>query len=346
MSILDSLRHIASEGSLSVRCCAGSVEEFQEAEPALRSATAVVVDPSALATLFFSGQYEHLGAMSAKCVVCESALQEFRDLAQELASGPARFMGKHKGKYLWMDDDPTNRELQLEKVNRFLAGIQSIATVETGRALANMDPETKRKMINLFGQPTAESIAAARGEGMVLWSDDFAVGLAQREEFGGLRVWTQLVFQTLATDRKVPSETYMALVVFLLEWSYFFTRIYPETVLFACRAAGWDPKSPPLAKVLQWIGVPELNEEGATILCAAALPRIWRLAALFHQAENVTRALMESLLSRNNGRELVAAIRGTISRIFGIDVVNARSCAAAIEDVLEGRTPSGLIVPG
>jgi tetratricopeptide (TPR) repeat protein len=344
--LLESLQHLASEDSLSVRCCLGNSDELRLAEEAFRNARTAVIDRSALATLFFSRQYAHLGEMPARRVILESTLQEYRDLQRKLAAGYAGFWGKHKGKYIWARDDPGAREGFQRRIEALLTDVHALALVESGRKLADFDPDGRRELIALFGQPTAEAIAAAREEGTALWTDDLAVAEFARERYGIRRVWTQLVFGSLVSSGKMAVAAYTDLTLFLIQWRYFFTRIDLEVILAACRRASWDHKSPPLAAVISWFGTPELQDEGAVVLCARALPLVWRHAGFVHRAEAVTRAVIEVLLTRKDGRRLVTAIRNSIDQVFGVDVLNAGLCKEFVERILRGESDHGLILPG
>ncbi len=56
--LLDSIGYLANHSELPIRCCAGTEEEYAIANAALESGKKVVIDPSALATLFLLGVWE------------------------------------------------------------------------------------------------------------------------------------------------------------------------------------------------------------------------------------------------------------------------------------------------
>jgi hypothetical protein len=189
--LLESLSHLASEGTLPIRCCKGTAEELEQAARAFANPGMIVIDPSALATLFFSGQYEHLQLLPGKCVVCESALEEYLELQKKFANAAHGFAGKFKGKYLFQENDPQERQRQEQRLAKFLGKIRSLATMKSGENLAGVSPERREELISLFGQPTAESIAEAASTGAVLWTDDIAVAEVARErDRVEKRVWS------------------------------------------------------------------------------------------------------------------------------------------------------------
>src|SRR5262249_30735339 len=97
--LLVSLSHLASEGTLPIRCCFGNDVELARADAALSGADKFVLDPSALATLFFSEQYEQLQLLAGKIILCESALDEYTEQRRKFTSPSQGFVGKFKGKY-------------------------------------------------------------------------------------------------------------------------------------------------------------------------------------------------------------------------------------------------------
>jgi tetratricopeptide (TPR) repeat protein len=340
--LLESLAHLGSDETLSVRCCLGNNEEHQKSLEAFHEAQSLVIDPTALATLFFSGKYEHLKLLPAKLIVCSSCLQEYRSAERRLKTEPSSFLGKIKGQYVYRSDNPGDRKEQREEIAKFLETIQSVATVVSGERLIEYSPEARQELVDMFDRPTAECIAEASQAGAVLWSDDFGVAEVAREKSGTRRVWSQLVF---AATNEIPRDVYREMTLFLSQWSYSFTRLDPETILVACRKASWDHEAPPLSNVIKWVGAPQLAHVGASQLCVALLPLIWKHGPLIHQRENVTRAFMRALARRQSGRPAVIAIRDSLDGIFGFDVANVDLCRDVVDGVLRER-PEGISLPG
>ena len=66
-------------------------------------------------------------------------------------------------------------------------------------------------------------------------------------------------------DGDAPPEVFAELTIFLLHWRYFFTRLEPEVVIAACRAASWNPDAPSVLRVIEWLKMPELIADGAAL---------------------------------------------------------------------------------
>lgn len=334
---LESLSHLASEGTLPVRCCRGTDEEMNQAQAALEDAKALVIDPSALATLFFSGQYGHLQNLAGKCVLCESALDEYAELQKQFAALSQGFTGKFKGQYLFKKDDPEERRRQEQRLATFLSTIRPLVTLKTGESLARINAEQRKELVGVFGQPTAEAIAEAAATGAVLWTDDLAVADTARHYLNlEYRAWTQAVFIVTA-----PVQECIDLSLFLLQWRYFFTRVEPDVVLTACRLASWTPDAPVLKRVAEWLAMPELNHLGAARVCALSLRLIWREGAEVSQKQGVASVLLGAILGRQDGRRMVVSIRNNLKEIMEGNTDARRQCDEAIEEVLRVKIGPG-----
>jgi hypothetical protein len=320
--VLEALSHLASEGTLPVRCCRGTMDEMNYAQAALAEAKTLVIDPFALATLFFSGQYEHLQKLPGKCVLCESALDEYAELQNK-------------------KDDPEERQRQELRLATFRAKLRPLVTLKTGQYLARMNADQRKELVGLFGQPTAEAIAEAAAAGAVLWTDDLAVADVARQQLDlEKRTWTQAVFIATATP-----QVCLDLSLFLLHWRYFFTRIEPGIIVPAGNQANWDPETPPLSAVLKWLSAPELQVEGAIKVGGMMLPLIWRHASLLTQRVAVTRMLALEILKRDGGRDIVLGLIAATNVLFKIDIIGGENCKQALQAVLQSRTPGGLLLP-
>jgi hypothetical protein len=305
-----------------------------------------VIEPTALATLFFSNQYENISRLRMRCVICESVLEEYQEFQEEMAFPSSGFNGKRGGKHLYWNDDPEARDREKVRIETFLSRIRQLVTVEAGNQLAELEVEQRTSLIDTFGQPVAESIATARRPNRALWTDDMVAALYAGEQYNVPSVWTQFVFLSHLRDQRICEETYIDLALYLLNCRYFYTRMEPPVFLAACKHANWDIGSAPLKAAIEWFGTPEVIIAGLLEITAATLPRVWREAPFVHQAETVTRAVAHAILKRDDGRAIASRLAKDIDQIFGLDAVNAARCRRCIMEALKGVTSSGLIIPG
>jgi tetratricopeptide (TPR) repeat protein len=344
-SLLETFFDLATGDPLPIRCSQGSVDELQQGLKALEAASTVVLDPSALATLFLSGHCEVLAKLPYKFVVCENSLDEYRDLQRDLSSSKPLHGVRRYESYLLRSHDPGEREVQRGQVAAFLEMLPKLVTIESGQRLAARDAETRRILIGMFGQATAEAMDLGAQPGSVLWTDDLAVAYLAATKLGGDRVWSQLVLDHAASVGHVPTDVAIDLTLFLVTWRYFFTRVEGEHVLEACRRCRWDHKATPLAMVIAWFAAPEVIPRAVVRVLGQSIRLIWQHAVLPHQQEEVTHALIRSVLQRRDGRELVRILHELLGAIFPVEILAADRCRTIIRAALEGATEEGIIVP-
>jgi hypothetical protein len=334
--LLESLNHIASEGTLPIRCCLGNGVELARAEASLSGAEQFILDPTALATLFFSNQYEQLQLMPEKIVLCESALDEYTEMRQKFSAPSRGFMGKFKGKYLFREDNPAERERLEKRFDTFLTKIKSLVTIRTSESFAKLAPEAREELIGLFGEPTAHAMAEAAATGAALWTDDLGVAEFGREKTGiTKRVWTQLVFRSVA-----PADVLHELGLFLLQWRYYFSRLEPEVVLAACRDASWDADAPGVKSVVDWLSLPELMDNGAMQVCIQSLKLVWKHGPDVKQKQQIAQRLLQAVRRRKDGRRVIDIILNNLGKLFEGDKAARSECQAVINDMQQAeRTP-------
>jgi hypothetical protein len=335
--LLASFSHIATDGTLPIRCCLGNCDERQRAEAALREAAHFVLEPSALATLFFSNTYEHLERLAGKVSLCESALGEYEELRESLSSRGGGVVGKFRGKYLFHEDDAIERQKKCERVELFLTRIRSLVVLRTGESLASVPVEGREELIRLFGQPAAEAMAEAAITGAVLWTDDLVVAEVGRDRFGNFkRVWSELVFRTHVSDEVMTEFT-----LFLIQSRYFFTRIEPKIVIEACRVESWRVDAPSLKAIAEWLSQAELIHQDAIRWCLMALRLIWKHGPDSAKKVGVAKLLLHAIRKRKDGRGAVSGIQRILAKLFIGDMAALTECNAVIEAVLDAeRTPA------
>jgi nucleoside phosphorylase/tetratricopeptide (TPR) repeat protein len=328
--LVDSLTYIVSEGTLPVRCCLGTLEEREQAELSLVSAKTIVIDPSALATLFLSNQWEQLQLLKGKIVICESALEEYRERRRKTNVQSRGYLGKFKGQYFLTEDNPDDRLQQEQALGRFLTGIKSFVVLKTGESLAGLQREHREELVQLFGHPTAEAIAETIMMDAVLWTDDLVVAEVGRERMGvGKRVWTQVVFKS-----KASSDAYTDLTLFLIQWRYFFTRLEPEVILAGCRSVSWELDTPLLKQIAEWFKQPELIDQGAWGVCVNSLRLLWQENITSSQKQDVARLLLQAIRSRKNGAQFLWGILNAIELIFAHNQTSCRECKSVIQEMM------------
>lgn len=321
-SVLDALQHLGSKSDLPIRCCRGTDEEYASADAALAKEVPLLLDGSALASLFVTRTYHPLSNLGIPLVVSEGTLQECRRRYIEKLNSPreSKFLTKDGDQYILVNESPEALRQRLGEYREFLETIQSVAQVEEGMPLCELSRKTRETMIQLVGRPAAETIAIARSKRFVLWTDDMCVADLAAEHGSIPRVWTDAIARWGYARGNIPSEVRNDLVLSLVCLGYFYTRIDTEVALWAGERSEWDITDKSLESLLDWFSNPYTKWKGIVALAGKLLPEISQISNQF-RADVVTTKLLMKISQRRDGTMII----NELLRIGVINEVTATS---------------------
>ncbi|MFC1596550.1 hypothetical protein ACFL5Q_01200 [Planctomycetota bacterium] len=325
-SVVDAVQHLGSRPDLPIRCCGGTDEEYASADAALARGVPVVIDGTALASLFITRSYSHLRSLGISFVVSEGTLQEWRRRYIEKLNSPREggFLTKEGNQYILVNESAEAVQQRLGEYREFVETIQSVPRVEEGMPLSELDRETRQLLINVIGRLAAETIAIARSKGFVLWTDDMCVaGLAA--EHGSIpRIWTDAIVRWGHAQGKIPLEARNDLVLSLVRLGYFYTRVESEVALWAGERSEWNVADGSFEALIDWFSNPYTKREGIIALAGTLLPEILRNASAF-RSDTAIAQLLTRIARRPDGMSLIAVLFKNIDAMCGTDVVAADS---------------------
>ncbi len=278
--VFNTVRSLAGMSDVRLLACRGSQEEMDHAPVDLSTANTIVVDESALATLFILGQEELLKSIPVPLVVSEGTLQAIKDLDAlrsdpETPGGVLARCGDH---YEHIETTPEVKADEKARLESLLETIRGTCRIEGGTGLAGLDKETRDKLVAVAGRPAAESMQLAVSRGRILWTEDLRLADLAKGVSGTKRIWTQAVL-IWATDRGFCHPRQMATAALrLLGMGHFWTRMWPGAVTFAARESQWNPKQSPLSDAIRHFSDPDADILSLTRLTGYAFVEILRKA--------------------------------------------------------------------
>lgn len=332
-STLDALRYLVAHGDLPIRCCNGTLDEFAAGRRAA-NAGKLVLDGTALGTLFLSGLFRRITALPVKLIACRSALIEYQHLAEDERQGSDLRVDHEGDQLVRIVLPPGERERFADLIDEFVAWVEAHCDLRGGAALASLPGVTRGRLVKMFGRPGAEAIALARSEAAPLWTDDLIAAIASAHECPVERTWTQLVGERLRGAGAVTEDDLVDLLQFLIVSGYEHTQCMPGVVVRAARLAEWDPARWPFERVLAWLGSERIDSDGVTAVAVHALQLIGRDAVLVHQRESAIEGVGRALARRPGGRDVVAALARLADRLFPFERHKAASCRQIMQRLL------------
>lgn len=338
-TVVEFMEQLADSRIAPVRCCNGLPGELHMAAAAMSQADALVVDPTALGTLYLLGRGNRLNPLPvlADCptqlVVSEYALDELRHLLDELDRRAGHSV-----------EAPATQEQQrrgTEAIRRLVSWVAERCQVVSGSTPATAKDEDGQHLLAGFGRAGIESIRLCRVNRWPLWTDDASVAKYAWSIGHVPRIWSQVHLSGLLAVVGRPKEDQAQLALQLLELRYSHTWLDPVAFTMAGREVSWEPGMSPLSQVLNHFADSTVDTLRATGLGLVCLVELWRTVADDSRACRVTGILLERLASKPSGRSVVEGLAENVDQAFGADKVNAQRCQACVRWHLNRRRMAG-----
>ena len=339
--VFRAIEYLSSRPGTKIRCCECTEEDLSNASSSLRTSNTLVLDETAVATIFLLGIQEQVLTLPLTYVVSEGTLAAIRGwrhrVGEQLRGGHS--VAKVDGKRIGIPNSPEQAKRDMNKIDDLLGLIAAKVKLEGGEALATIDRKERDELIKLFGQPCAESMVLARQSGRVYWTDDLYAGEIAKASLQVNRVWTQTVVRWLVDTGRLESRLLDDVTIGLVERQYSYTIMLPGAITGAVCKSNWDVDEAPLRQVLDWFGNWGATPSALLALLSSAIVWIWRQAPIVQRAEAITTRILERLASRPSGYVVIASLERIAGYLFGLDVVNAQRFVGLIREFR--RTHSG-----
>lgn len=323
-----------------MRCCQATDDEKMRAVAALRSAASIVLDPSALLTVYLCGSLSLLESMSRPTRVAEATHVWLRELHDDLFGEQSSNLrvSLNAGQLVahqWSEEEASRAS---KKLRSFIEW--SDKRLESGLSLAQLDPEYQEIMTKMFGNAAAQSIALCSQRGYALWTDDYTTGAYSHREFRVQRVWTQIVGEHEIEAGRYELAQYYELCLTMLGYQYWFVWLNLDIMIYAFKKAGHDPDRWPANVVMEAIG------DKDTVL--PNVVDIFKYLIDVYRIDKGTEALIRRFLqkmrSRPGGDMLLRQFRQDLAGLCGLDVATQFHVQSLIDSILAAHE-SKIILP-
>jgi tetratricopeptide (TPR) repeat protein len=322
---IGAMHHVAGVDGLDLKCCFGAPEEWSNAETALGARAEIVVTPTALATLLALEDFDILNDISRPLLVSQSTRVILRAFLEQVRKS------HRAAESVRSADDPAAMDRGLDAAERLVALVDKHCQVLSCPAMAHLDPEERKRLVEGLGACEVESMLLASFGSRVLWTDDLVAAVVARNRFGLQRVWSQAVFRFAARAGRVDQGRHDRVCAKLVGFGYTFTSVNPEIVRAAGEMAEWGIGKWPLKQSLDYLAMPAVRPEdaarlGANIVafgCRALERRESKRALVVEAAERLAR--------RADGPATVQQFRKILPYAFGpVDIFNKSDAVTAL----------------
>ena len=321
----DSLLHLANSKDVFVRCCSGSNEERDQAAKALESCNTVVLDISAISSLFLLDRLDILEGWPVDIVVSRNTVNELCQMVVNEELVGERVTGvllKTDTGHAFVESTAEQKADYLDKLRRLVSTIEDNCKIEPCQALAKLDPQKRGILIEVFGQYGAESILlAATVPKAVLWTDDFAQAGLAKGEHGVSRVWTQLVVAKLAESGVVRPEVFLDASAKLFGYGYYFTGQNADIIRHAGIIAEWKIDRWPFSQTLSIFAEEDLDLRQVLQLARDFIRLLYQESLLPESENAIMIKILENIAKKKGGVQGISYLFEALPVIFGVNVI-------------------------
>jgi tetratricopeptide (TPR) repeat protein len=320
----EALISLATSEDKFIRCAQPDVAILANTLTMLGSKSTVVLDLTAIATLYLLGiERQIITSTAFRFAVSPStfaALQQLRVQSQfNKAHGTMYY---ENGQHYITETTQEQLEKQKARFEEFIQCIERNAVVITVPQLATLAPERRDILERVLGRYGLESAFLALSAGYVWWTDDFVAAEAAKLEFGVERTWSQAILEHIANlglmDRNTVDEAHAKLVGF----NYQSTHFTGSVMIAALRVSNGSVDLFPMRQIVDAFRLlPSTNRTVALRLLAEFILRMSREPMLPESRCLATRSLLHSFPNDPMTNAHMLAFRSQCAALMSLNPV-------------------------
>jgi tetratricopeptide (TPR) repeat protein len=314
---------LSAERSQPVRVSFGTMDERNGALAALRTAAAVVMDLSSIATLRLLSMEKILTTNRFRFLITQTTLRELRETLNrpESESSPSLAIQFLDGKQIAHEETVDFKKLRGKADKEFLELVERHCETVPVIELASFDSPKRETLEKAFGQYGLETMMLAAKPDHILWTDDLVQAQLAITEFGVRRVWTQTLLVFLAELGIVTAKERDLATAKMIGMEYQITYFDVSAILEAVELTDAKPWTAPLKNFVDEFGAPNADLNALFPILTELVVRLYREAILPESRCTVITAFLDAVWKNSNGRRSLLNLRSNTQRLFGLNFV-------------------------
>ena len=314
-SVLETMLYFVNSKNHHIRVCSGFPVEHQAALAQLSNKCDVVLDETAIATLFMLGLHKELVALPYNMIVPETAIHEIRRVANNavISKRSNGHLGMVNGQLIFHEFTPSEQARWIDSLEELLDCIRRHCKIQGGKAILGFELDTRKQLIECLGPASADAIAITKENDIAFWTDDFLTGTWAANTCQIKRVWTQAVLEYASKQNKQLNSKYLNAIKNMFAWGYDFTAVSIAPIVSLYKDAAWNSDDWRAQRVEEFlIRVGAINPDNCR-LTSLLLVRIWHNCPRRSMAIKLITNLLDKIGRQNAGPRIARPIyRGQI----------------------------------
>ena len=316
-SVLETMMYVAASPGRKIQVCPGIADLGIMALKQLSKGCKIVLDETAIATIFMLGIYKNLQQLPYDLIIPETLICEIRQLIRQAVSKKRSnlLLGISDGKLVTQKVSPTQHATWINSLEELLVSLNDNCAIEGGKALLDIEVNARGNLIKNLGSANADAIAIAKQSGAVYWTDDL-MSHVLASEWKMQHVWSQIALQYVKKiDRSFIGE-YNKAEKDLFLWGYDFTFVQMHTIISIYIDTKWNVEDFRVKHIEEFIGrVGAVNKRNCMTTCLIILS-IWKKCSKRKNACELIIRLLEKMGRDISGPNIARVIYKGQHKIF------------------------------
>ncbi len=342
------LAMLAQEDGQSVKCAFGTSEERSEADFAVQTASSIVVDITAVATIRLLNLEDFLlSPQRFRFRMTEGTFNELQEtlLGDLFSAGTSATISYKHGVPSFVEQTAQEKAERRTREQAFLDRLKASVDIVSTMQLSTIGPERREPLEQMFGQYGAETMMLAAEPDTVLWTDDLIQGQLAKNEFGVKRAWTEVLVELATASGEVPKDERDRVIAGLIGMDYSATHFDTAALFKAIEITNQTPWRSPLKQFVRVFDKPTGNFQTLFAILVETISRLYREDHLAETKCRVVTAFLDALWKNPHLRRHVLQIRRISANIFGLNFVGKQQFEACFDSWHRAKS-EGLIIPG
>jgi tetratricopeptide (TPR) repeat protein len=330
-SLFDTWAGMVNQRGAHVIVSSGTEEEKRGERKVLARANEVVLDLSALLTLWHLGLYDRVARRFRKIFVVQAVLDEVnKELSWHYLGGkPSMVVGKEGDRYVRHEISPEGlkrQQLFFESLRHF---IESITEVVPASYALEVGKESFESLKDLLGEGAIASVLVAKGQGLPLYADDFGLRQIAKNDWQVEGIWSQTVLVRMREEELLTANEYHKAVRRLVLANYSFVSLHATDLLWLLQKNAMQITEE-VTHIFARLQGPECNENSAVNVLADLIKAVWLDDLMYYQKSLILDLALKTLTTGRINHRVIAKLNGTLKKKFVLLPIH---CDVVLQDI-------------
>jgi tetratricopeptide (TPR) repeat protein len=299
-----------------VKSCLGSLEERQTAFDLLADQQTVVLDITSLLTAERLKILPVLENRFHKILVAQSTVDLLTEAISERkgkSSDGYMTIGKNEGAFVREEVPAEIIKSQIDYLERLKKWVREHCDVTPLKKGSIPKSENERR--EMLGPCFLDTMAIAKEQGSLLYTDDFGTNMLARNDFGVESFWTQVLLMAALTDKQISEEEYNEAALQLIHLKYRHTTISAQIILHAAKKTNWSITDQ-FVEVLETLRGTQMEIQSVVAVLVEFMFQIWQQPVSDFQRDNIVMTALDVLSDQRDDRAVARLVRVAVQIRF------------------------------